>query len=155
MLLKILIVLLEISPRSTFLRRSSRKHTTNPFTSIPSQDRLQSTARGTVSEEEHQARFRKRLSSRSQCQSRAPSKKDKCLHLNSEDTMIEEICPFALTIKTPSPNWSGKYQSNLWIITTICQFSSMGPDRNSIPIDHSRFWALTICWIREVTKSCQ
>lgn len=94
LLLKTRIVPSETSPRSTFPRRSWRKPTTNQFISIRFQDRSQSTARPKESEVGQQALYKKKLNFKNQSPSQAHSKKERCLHHNSADIMIEETCRF-------------------------------------------------------------
>jgi hypothetical protein len=125
------------------------------FISILFQDPSQSILRPRVSEAKHQAHYKKKLNFKSQSLNQVLSKKDKCLLHNSVGIMIEEICLFVLIIRIPYPNWFGKSQFNLWIITITCQSSSMGQDKSSILTDRSQFWEPMTYLTRAETKFYQ
>ena len=72
----------------------------SPFMNLLYQDLSPNTLESKATEEEHPALFKKKESIRNLCLNLEPSKKERFQLHSLEGTMIEEIYPSELTIKT-------------------------------------------------------
>lgn len=104
---------LEISPPIMYPRTSSKIKLTSPITKAPSQDLYPSKKEKEELEECAPPPLKRKKASKSPSLSVEPSKREMFLLQNSEDIMIVEIYPSALTTKAPVLNFCGKYQPKL------------------------------------------
>ena len=122
---------------------------------IPFLDLFLSTPENKGMEAEVPAPLRKNLSSKNLALNQELSRREISLHLSSEDTMTEVTSPSEWTTKTHSPNWSGKYQWNLWTTTTTFPYSSTEQGKKLTLTEVLPSWESMICLTRAATRYCQ
>lgn len=103
---------LETSLKSTCRKIRSKRPGMNKSTKLPCLVLWPNTPNRMESEAEPPVLSRKRFNSKSLPQNLELLKKDKWPHQNSVDTMTAETYQLESTIKTPYPNWHGKWQSS-------------------------------------------
>ena len=101
------------------------------------------------------APLRKNLNSKNLFLNQELSRREISLPLSSEDTTTEVTFPSEWIIKTHFPSWSGKYQRNLWTITTTCLYSSMEPGKKLTPTEVLPSLESMICSTKVATRYCQ
>lgn len=124
----------------------------SPTTNSPSLDLSPSTPSHKALEVASPALSKKRQPSRSLSRNPALSRRDKCLLLNSDVTMIVEIFPSESTTKTHYLSSSGKFRWNHLTIITISLFSLTELVKNSTLTVPLPLWAHMTCWTRAATR---
>ncbi len=155
MRLKIPIVPLVISQKSTYQRKDSKIPNMSQSMKLHSQDHLPNIQKLKASVEEVQALLKKNQSFKNQFPNLGLSKREAFNPQNFVDIMIEAIYLLESITKTPFQNLFGKCQSSHQTIIIICQYLLMELDKNSIHIAPLPYQALTTFLRREETKYCQ
>lgn len=152
---RILTVLSETFPSSTYPRKNWRIPFTSRSMNWLDQDHSQSILRCMATEATLPALSKKRNSFKSQCLNQGLFKREKWQFLNFGDTTIEGIFQLKSITKTLCQSWCGRCQSRVWTIITTFPYFLMELGKSSIHTDPLLFWVLTIYWKKEAIRYCQ